>query len=134
VLRLDAKDNFVSSPWLVIVNGCETIMCSQMFTRLHRGKVLWGTVAGLQPAEYGRGEEEGIECGAADSIGAIGSLIALAYVLTLEDPQPFTKSRDAGCYVGLQPGRRNSGSSTPPLHISKEGDPYTTTNTFIELP
>ena len=49
---------------------------------------------------------------------------SLTYVLTLEDPQRFTKSREAGCYVGLQPGRRNSGSSTPQLHISKEGDPY----------
>ena len=33
-------------------------------------EVLWGTVAGLQPAKYGRGEEQGIECGAADGIGA----------------------------------------------------------------
>jgi transposase len=32
--------------------------------------------------------------------------------------------RDMGCYVGLQPGRRNSGQSEPQLHISKEGDPY----------
>lgn len=54
----------------------------------------------------------------------VGTLIASTYVLTLEDPQRFTKSREAGCYVGLQPGRRNSGSSTPQLHISKEGDPY----------
>src|ERR1700677_4223552 len=27
-------------------------------------------------------------------------------------------------YVGLQPGRRNSGQSEPQMHISKEGDPY----------
>src|SRR5215472_7146409 len=57
-------------------------------------------------------------------VKGVGTLIALAYVLTLEDPQRFRKSRDAGCYVGLQPGRRNSGSSTPQLHLSKEGDPY----------
>ena len=57
-------------------------------------------------------------------VKGVGTLIALAYVLTLEDPQRFAKSREAGCYVGLQPGRRNSGSSTPQLHISKEGDPY----------
>ena len=29
-------------------------------------------------------------------------------LLTLEDPQRFRKSRDVGCYLGLQPGRRNS--------------------------
>ncbi len=40
------------------------------------------------------------------------------------NPERFGKSRDVGCYVGLQPGRRNSGKSEPQLHISKEGDPY----------
>jgi hypothetical protein len=34
------------------------------------------------------------------------------------------KNRDVGCYLGLQPGRRNSGQSEPQIHISKEGDPY----------
>jgi transposase len=57
-------------------------------------------------------------------IKGVGTLIALTYMLTLEDPQRFRKSRDAGCYVGLQPGRRNSGQSEPQMHISKEGDPY----------
>jgi len=42
----------------------------------------------------------------------------------LEDPRRFRKSRDVGCYLGLQPGRRNSGQSEPQMHISKEGDPY----------
>jgi len=54
----------------------------------------------------------------------VGTLIALTYMLTLEDPHRFGKSRDVGCYLGLQPGRRNSGRSEPQLHISKEGDPY----------
>ena len=31
---------------------------------------------------------------------------------------------DAGCFVGLQPGRRNSRESEPQMHISKEGDEY----------
>ena len=57
-------------------------------------------------------------------IKGVGTLIALTYMLTLEDPHRFRKSRDAGCYVGLQPGRRNSGQSEPQMHISKEGDPY----------
>src|SRR5262250_931108 len=54
----------------------------------------------------------------------VGDLIATTYVLTIEDPHRFRKSRDAGCFVGLQPGRRNSGDSEPQLHISKEGDRY----------
>jgi transposase len=57
-------------------------------------------------------------------IKGVGTLIALTYMLTLEDPHRFRKSRDVGSYLGLQPGRRNSGQSEPQMHISKEGDPY----------
>jgi transposase len=57
-------------------------------------------------------------------VKGVGTLIALTYVLTLDDPQRFRRSRDAGCYLGLRPGRRNSGQSEPQLHISKEGDRY----------
>jgi transposase len=57
-------------------------------------------------------------------IKGVGTLIALTFLLTLEDPHRFQKSRDVGCYLGLQPGRRNSGQSEPQMHISKEGDPY----------
>jgi transposase len=57
-------------------------------------------------------------------VHGVGPLVALTYVLTLEDPHRFAKSRDAGCYIGLQPARRNSGSSQPQLHITKQGDPY----------
>ena len=57
-------------------------------------------------------------------IKGVGTLIALTFVLTLEDPHRFGRSRDVGCYLGLQPGRRNSGQSEPQMHISKEGDPY----------
>src|SRR3984885_6990968 len=57
-------------------------------------------------------------------VKGVGTLIAMTFVLTLEDPHRFRKSRDVGCYLGLQPGRRNSGQSEPQMHISKEGDPY----------
>jgi transposase len=57
-------------------------------------------------------------------VKGVGDLIATTYVLTLEDPHRFRKSRDAGCFVGLQPGRRNSGESEPQMRISKEGDEY----------
>jgi transposase len=57
-------------------------------------------------------------------VKGVGDLIAVTYVLTIEDPHRFRKSRDAGCFVGLQPGRRNSGESEPQMRISKEGDEY----------
>jgi transposase len=57
-------------------------------------------------------------------VKGVGPLIALTYILTLDDPHRFRCSRDAGCFVGLRPGRRNSGMSEPQMHISKEGDRY----------
>jgi transposase len=57
-------------------------------------------------------------------VKGVGTLIALTYVLTVGDPRRFRRSRDVGCYLGLRPGRRNSGRSQPQLHISKEGDRY----------
>jgi transposase len=57
-------------------------------------------------------------------IKGVGTLIGLTFLLTLEDPHRFRKSRDVGCYLGLQPARRQSGKSDPQMHISKEGDPY----------
>ena len=57
-------------------------------------------------------------------VKGVGTLIALTFLLTLEDPHRFRKSRDVGCYLGLQPGRRKAGQSDPQMHISKEGDPY----------
>jgi transposase len=57
-------------------------------------------------------------------VKGVGTQIALTYVLTLDDPQRFPKSREVGCFLGLRPGRRDSGESQPQMHISKEGDPY----------
>src|SRR6516164_7996687 len=53
-------------------------------------------------------------------VRGVGTLIALTFLLTLEDAHRFQKSRDVGCYLGLQPGRRNSGKSEPQMHISNE--------------
>jgi transposase len=57
-------------------------------------------------------------------INGVGTLIALTFVLTVDDPYRFRRSRDVGCYLGLRPGRRNSGKSEPQMHISKEGDSH----------
>lgn len=54
----------------------------------------------------------------------VGTLIALTFVLTVDDRERFRKSRDVGCYVGLRPKRGQSGESDPQLPISKEGDRY----------
>src|ERR1700751_2794908 len=64
------------------------------------------------------------QTGVLKQVKGVGTLIALTFLLTLEDPHRFAKSRDVGCYLGLQPERRNSGQSETQMHISKEGDPY----------
>jgi transposase len=57
-------------------------------------------------------------------ISGVGTLISLAFVLTIDDPHRFAKSRDVGCFLGLRPKRAQSGGSNPQLGISKEGDRY----------
>jgi transposase len=52
----------------------------------------------------------------------VGPITALAYVLTLENPDRFVKSRDVGPYLGLVPKQEDSGESPPQLGISKAGD------------
>jgi len=55
-------------------------------------------------------------------VKGVGPLTSLAYVLTLENPDRFGKSRDVGPYLGLVPKQEDSGDSQPQLRISKAGD------------
>ena len=55
-------------------------------------------------------------------ISGVGPVTALAFVLTLEDPHRFAKSRDVGAYLGLRPRQRDSGGYRPQLRITKAGD------------
>jgi transposase len=57
-------------------------------------------------------------------VKGVGTQIALTYVLTIEDPRRFLKSREVGCFLGLKPGRRDCGESKPQKGISKAGDRY----------
>lgn len=52
----------------------------------------------------------------------VGPLTALAYVLLLEEPGRFRRSRQVGAYFGLVPRLDESSGSTPQLRISKAGD------------
>src|SRR5580698_10630693 len=46
-------------------------------------------------------------------VKGVETQIVLTYLLTIEDPHRFAKSRDVGCFLGLRPGSRNSGQSEP---------------------
>src|SRR5687767_9177906 len=55
-------------------------------------------------------------------VEGIGPLTALTFVLTLEDPYRFERSRTVGAYLGLVPATDQSGERDPQKRISKEGD------------
>jgi transposase len=55
-------------------------------------------------------------------VEGVGPLTALTFVLTVEDPYRFEKSRSVGAYVGLVPASARSGDRDPQRRISKEGD------------
>jgi predicted Ser/Thr protein kinase len=57
-------------------------------------------------------------------VSGVGPLTALAFVLTLEDPRRFPKSRQVGPALGLVPRRDQSGDHEPQLRIIKSGDAY----------
>jgi transposase len=71
-------------------------------------------------------EEHYPETGLLRQVEGIGALTALTFVLTLEDPHRFEKSRSVGAYLGLVPATDRSGERDPQRdpqeRISKEGD------------
>ena len=52
----------------------------------------------------------------------VGAVTSLAYLLTIENPGRFAKSRDVGPYIGLVPKQYDSGDSRPQMRITKTGD------------
>lgn len=52
----------------------------------------------------------------------VGVLTALGYVLVVEDPKRFKRSRQVGAFLGLVPKLDESSGSSPQLRITKAGD------------
>ncbi len=57
-------------------------------------------------------------------VDGVGPITALAFVLKVEDPRRFGRSRTLGPYLGLVPRRDQSGARDPQLRITKQGDPF----------
>lgn len=57
-------------------------------------------------------------------IQGVGPVTSLAFVLTVEDPQRFTKNRSIGPFLGLTPKRDQSGETDKELPITKAGDEF----------
>lgn len=54
-------------------------------------------------------------------VTGVGALTSLAFVLTIDDPSRFSRSRQVGAYLGLCPRSDQSGDSNRQLGITKAG-------------
>ena len=57
-------------------------------------------------------------------ISGVGPVLALTFVLSIDDPGRFQDSRDLGPFLGLVPRQDQSGGTDKQLSISKAGNPY----------
>jgi transposase len=57
-------------------------------------------------------------------VTGVGAITSMAYVLTIDDPKRFGRSREVGPYLGLVPKQDQSGQIDKQLHITKAGDTY----------
>ena len=63
------------------------------------------------------------ECQRLTQVQGVGALTAVCYVLSLEQPERFSRSRQVGPYLGLVPARADSGEHRSQLGIHKQGNP-----------
>jgi transposase len=66
--------------------------------------------------------EEHPEAVRLQQLRGVGPVTSLAFVLAVEDPARFKRSRQVGAYFGLVPKLDDSSDSSPQLRITKAGD------------
>lgn len=66
--------------------------------------------------------EEHPETAKLQQVAGVGDVTSLTYVLVIDDPHRFAKSRDVGPYLGLTSRRDASGQSNRQLGITRAGD------------
>jgi transposase len=57
-------------------------------------------------------------------ITGVGTLTAMTFILTVGDPTRFPCKRDVGAFLGLVPGRDQSGETDKQMRITKAGNRY----------
>ena len=70
------------------------------------------------------GQEDFPETELLRQVPGVGPIVALTFLLTIEDPSRFESTRAVGAYLGLVPRRSQSGGVDPRLSITKAGDVY----------
>ena len=84
--------------------------------------VLTAQIKILERGLVARGKQDYPVTQRLQQIAGVGPLTALCFVLKIGDPARFGRSRDVGPYLGLCPGRDQSGGTDKQLRISKCGD------------
>jgi transposase len=62
------------------------------------------------------------DAGRLRQVNGVGPVTALTYVLTIDDPTRFRRSRSVGAYLGLTARQNQSGDQDPEMRITKTGD------------
>jgi transposase len=57
-------------------------------------------------------------------VAGVGAITAATFVLTVEDPTRFVRSRSIGSYLGLRPRQDESGTIKRQLRLTKAGDEH----------
>jgi transposase len=76
-----------------------------------------GLIAQLCASEYP-------ETRTLQAIRGVGPITALAFVLTIEEPERFERSRSVPAHLGLVPRHDESGQSDKQLRITRAGNGY----------
>ena len=85
-------------------------------------EALTGKIRGLDRTIQQWGQERYPETKRLSQVNGVGPLTALAFVLTVEQPDRFACNRRVGAFLGLCPRRDQSGARDPQLRITKQRD------------
>lgn len=113
-----SADSFVRKAKAAVPEGLETAL-TPLFAAIEK---LSEEVALCTGRLKKLADERYPETGVLRQVKGVGPLVSLAFVLTLEEPGRFRRSRQVGAYLGLVARRRESGESKPQLGITKTGD------------
>jgi transposase len=78
--------------------------------------------AGELKGEIGRRARADATCQRLMSVPGVGPLVSYAYRMTIDEARRFASARPVGAYLGLTPGRFQSGAVDRALPLSKAGD------------
>jgi transposase len=78
--------------------------------------------AGELKVEIGRRARADATCQRLMSVPGVGPLVSYAYRVTIDEARRFATARPVGAYLGLTPGRFQSGAVDRALPVSKAGD------------